>query len=297
MAMPLFKGAFTALITPFKDGAVDADCFAALVERQIEAGIHGVIPSGTTGECPTLTHDEHITLIRLCVEVSDGRVPVVAGTGSNNTQEAIELTQAAQDAGADGAMLCTPYYNKPSQEGMFRHFKAVHDATNLPIMLYNIPGRSVVDMDDSTILRLSRLERIVALKDATGDLARPSLLAPSLKDGFALLSGEDATAVAFNVQGGTGCVSVTSNIVPAQVAAAQDAFLRGDIAKAVRIDAELQLLHSAMFCSPSPGPAKYALSRLGLCSEDVRLPMTPPEAQARERIDAALERSGVIGAM
>lgn len=292
--MQLFKGAITALITPFKNGAVDVETFSALIERQIESGVHGLIPCGTTGECPTLSHEEHVTLIRACVEASDERVPVIAGTGSNSTAEAIYLTKAAQNAGADGAMLATPYYNKPSQEGMYRHFKAIHDATDIPIMLYNIPGRSVVDLQDGTLLRLARLERIVALKDATADLARPAKIRHLLKDDFSLLSGEDATAVAFNVQGGCGCVSVTANVVPSRVAAVQDAFLRGDIAKAARLDGELQLLHEVMFCAPNPSPAKYAMSRLGLCSDELRLPMMPAEAQAKERIDVALERSGII---
>lgn len=293
--MTLFKGAITALVTPFKNGKVDYETFAALIERQIEAGIHGLVPCGTTGECPTLSHEEHIALIRVCAEAADGRVPVIAGTGSNSTDEAIYLTEAAQRTGADGALLVTPYYNKPSQEGMYRHFKAIHDATDIPLVLYNIPGRSAVDMADETILRLSRLERITGIKDATGDLARPASIRGLVKENFALISGEDATALAFNIQGGCGCISVTSNVAPAQTAAVQDAFLRGDIAKAVKLDTELQKLHKAMFCAPSPAPAKYALSRLGLCAEDVRLPLTPPDAQAREKIDAALERSGMAG--
>jgi 4-hydroxy-tetrahydrodipicolinate synthase len=290
----MFKGAITAIVTPFKNGEVDYDRFGALIERQIASGIQGLVPAGTTGECPVLSHKEHNAVIAACVEAAAGRVPVIAGTGSNCTDEAVELTRHAEEAGADAALVIVPYYNKPSQEGMYAHFKAVHDATSLPIVLYNVPGRCAADLKDETVVRLAALPRIVGIKDASASLERPAFLRNALGAGFVQLSGEDATALAFNLQGGTGVISVTANVAPRQVAEAQKAFLAGDVAGAVAVDKPLQALHAAMFCCPSPAPAKYALSRLGLCREELRLPLVPPGEAERRRVDAAMEAAGLL---
>ncbi|MCD6034817.1 MAG: dapA [Rickettsiales bacterium] len=291
----LFKGVFTALITPFSNGKVDETAFRKLVEWQIAEGIHGLVPCGTTGESPTLTHDEHNRVIEICVEAAKGRVPVIAGTGSNSTDEAILMTRHAEEVGADAALIVSPYYNKPTQEGIYQHFKAIHNATKLPIIVYNIPGRSVVDIKDETMARLAELPRIVGIKDATGDLARISSLRVLLKGTpFSYLSGEDGTAVSYNAQGGNGCISVTANIAPRQCVELQEATFAGDYAKALVLHEKLVQLHQAMFCETSPSPVKYAASVLGLCAADVRLPLVQPSDAAKARVKDALEQAGIV---
>ncbi len=291
----MFKGAITALITPFKDGQVDEKAYQDFVNWQIEEGIHGVASCGTTGESPTMPHDEHNKITKLCIEAAAGRVPVMAGTGSNSTAEAISLTKHAQKAGANAALISTPYYNKPNQEGLYQHYKAIADATDIPIILYNIPGRSVVDMSDETIARLAVLPNIVGIKDATGDLSRTTSLRNKL-DGqeFCLLSGEDATALAFNAQGGVGCISVTSNIAPKQVAKIQELTLAGDYKAALPLHDALIPLHSTMFCDTSPGPVKYAASLMNICQTELRLPLTEPGDSSKEIIKTAMKNYGLI---
>ena len=274
----MFKGSYVALITPFKDGAVDEAAFVKLVERQIEQGTHGLVPCGTTGESPTLSHDEHKRVVELCIETAGGRVPVIAGAGSNNTREAIELTAFAKKAGADAVLSVTGYYNKPSQDGIYAHFKAVNDAVDIPIILYNIPARTIVDISLETMTRLSGLKNIVGVKDATANLARVSLQRAAMGPEFCQLSGEDATALGFNAHGGTGCISVTANIAPALCARFQNAMLAGDFAKALDIQDRLMPLHHALFLDPNPAPVKYAMNLLGLCANELRLPLTPASA-------------------
>ncbi|MCB2081840.1 MAG: 4-hydroxy-tetrahydrodipicolinate synthase [Rickettsiales bacterium] len=289
----MFKGSVTALITPFTSGEIDEKAFVAFIEWQIGEGTHGVVSCGTTGESPTLSFSEHEYVTELCIKTVAGRIPVIAGTGSNSTAEAIRLTQHAEKAGADAALLATPYYNKPTQEGLYQHYKAVHDATGIPLILYNIPGRSVVDMKDETILRLAEAcPRIVGNKDATGDLNRPVSLGKLLKgkrDNFAQISGEDGTAIAFNRAGGVGCISVSSNIVPKLCSQMQQAMQDGDYDTAEHIQQMLMPLHDAMFCETSPGPVKYAASLLGLCREEYRLPLVPIAEANKKKVRAALE--------
>jgi 4-hydroxy-tetrahydrodipicolinate synthase len=285
----MFKGIYTALITPFKDGKVDEKAFQSFVEWQIEQGVHGLVPCGTTGESPTLTHDEHNRVIDLCVEVARGRVKVIAGTGSNSTDEAIMTTRHAKKAGADGALIVAPYYNKPTQEGLYQHFKAIANAVDIPVILYNVPGRTVVDIKDDTIARLAELSNIVGLKDATGDLARVYTLRQKLEGKpFALLSGEDMTAVSFNATGGQGCISVSSNIAPKACAAVQEACLAGDFARAHQLNEALAPLHDAMFCETSPGPVKFAAARMGKCDPSLRLPLVEPAQASKERVEKVL---------
>lgn len=291
----MFSGAITALITPFSNGKVDEKAYQDFIQWQIDQGIHGLIPSGTTGESPTLTHAEHNRVFELCVEAAAGRVPVIAGAGSNSTSEAIMMAQHAQKVGADGLLIVTPYYNKPNQEGLYQHFKAIHDATDLPIILYNIPGRSVIDMKDETTARLAELPRIAGIKDATGDLARVSSLRVALKGReFCLLSGEDATAVAFNAQGGVGCISVTSNIAPKMVAEVQNLWAKGDAKGALMLHEKLIPLHRVMFCDTSPGPVKHAAHLMGLCSGEIRLPLVPPAENHKETVARELEALGLL---
>lgn len=285
----MFKGIYTALITPFKDGKVDEKAFQSFVEWQIEQGVHGLVPCGTTGESPTLTHEEHNRVIDLCVEVARGRVKVIAGTGSNSTDEAIMTTRHAKKAGADGALIVAPYYNKPTQEGLYQHFKAIANAVDIPIVLYNVPGRTVVDIKDDTIARLAELSNIVGLKDATGDLARVYTLRQKLAGKpFAMLSGEDMTAVSFNATGGQGCISVSSNIAPKACAAVQEACLAGDFARAHQLNEALAPLHDAMFCETSPGPVKFAAARMGKCDPSLRLPLVEPAQASKERVEKVL---------
>ncbi len=289
----MFKGVYTALITPFTaQGTVDEKAFQEFVEWQIEQGVHGLVPCGTTGESPTLTHEEHNRVIDLCIEVAKGRVPVMAGTGSNSTDEAIMTTRHAKEAGADAVLIVAPYYNKPTQEGLYQHFKAINDAVDIPIILYNVPARSVVDIKDDTIVRLAGLKNIVGLKDATGDLARPYILREKLKniqkEQFCLFSGEDMTAVAFNVSGGQGCISVASNIMPKACAEVQEACLNNDYVSALTLHDKLVSLNSILFCETSPAPVKYAASLMGKCLPNLRLPLVEVSELSQKEIKKIL---------
>jgi 4-hydroxy-tetrahydrodipicolinate synthase len=291
----MFHGSIPALVTPFKNGAVDRKAFAALVERQIAGGSAALVPVGTTGETSTLSTEEHKDVVTLCVEVAAGRVPVIAGAGSNATDEAIDLVAHAKAAGADAALVVCPYYNKPNQDGLYAHFKAINDAVALPVFLYNVPGRTVIDMSAETVARLARLPNVVGIKDASGDLARVSQHAALIGAGeqFYQLCGDDPIALGHLAMGGVGCISVTANVMPESCALMHKAFNEGDLETARAIERRLIALHKAMFCAPSPGPAKYVLHRLGLCEPDVRLPLTPPDAAAREQIDAAMALAGL----
>jgi 4-hydroxy-tetrahydrodipicolinate synthase len=290
----MFKGSMPALITPFQNGELDLDTLKKLVEWQIAMGSHGLVPVGTTGESPTLTHDEHETVIATVVKAAAGRVPVIAGAGSNNTVEAMRLVQFAHKAGAAAALVVTPYYNKPTQRGLIAHFTALHDCADIPIIIYNIPGRSVVDMTPATMAELAKLPRIVGGKDATGDLARVCDQRLSCGPDFVQLSGEDATAHGFNAQGGTGCISVTANVAPELLAKMQNACLAGDYAAALAIQDKLMPLHKAIFTEPGLVGAKYAMSRMGLCSEEVRLPLTSLSDETKLLVDAGLKHAGLI---
>jgi len=290
----MFKGSFVALITPFRNGRVDEKAFRKLVDWQIEQGTHGLVPVGTTGESPTLSHDEHKRVVEICIETARGRVPVIAGTGSNSTDEAIELTKHAKTAGADAALVVTPYYNKPNQAGLYAHFKAIHDATRLPIIIYNIPGRSVIDMTPETMAELAALPRIVGVKDATADLTRPTKMRLALGDDFCQLSGEDGTALGFNAHGGVGCISVTANIAPKLCAQFQEACLSGDYATARALHEALMPLHNVLFVETSPGPVKYAASLLGLCEPDLRLPLVQPSDVTKKKVEAVMKQVGLI---
>lgn len=293
--MTEFKGSITALVTPFRDGKIDEEAFCALVERQLDAGTHGLVPVGTTGESATLTDQEHERVIRLCIEVSAGRAPVIAGAGANDTAYAISIAKRAQDLGADALLAVTGYYNRPNAAGVVAHYRALHDATEAPIIIYNIPARTMVNISVATLAELSALPRIVGVKDATGDLARVALQRRHCADGFIQLSGEDMTAVGYNAMGGTGCISVTSNVAPGLCAAMQEATLKGDYKTALAYQDKLAPLHDALFSDASPGPAKYALSLLGLCSGDVRLPMVEPSDGAKAKVRTALESLDLLG--
>ena len=294
MPMPTFKGSITALITPFKDGKVDERAFQRLVEWQIDQGTHGLVPCGTTGESPTLTHDEHRRVVELCVEAAAGRLPVIAGTGSNSTAEAVELTRHAKSAGADAVLVVTPYYNKPTQEGLYQHFKAINDSADVPIVVYNIPGRSVIDLSVETMARLFKLANIVGVKDATANMARASLQRAALGTEFVQLSGEDATALGFMAHGGQGCISVTANVAPALCSEFQLACLAGNFHRALQLQDRLMPLHDALFVESNPGPVKYAASKLGLCSADTRLPLAPLAPASRKRVEDALSSVGLV---
>lgn len=289
-----FKGSYTALITPFKNGGIDEDAFQNFVNWQIEQGTHGLVPVGTTGESPTLSHAEHKKVVELCIEAADKRVPVIAGAGSNSTAEAIDFAQHAMKAGADGILVVTPYYNKPTQEGLYLHFKAINDAVEIPILIYNIPGRSIVDMSVETMTRLYELKNIVGVKDATADLARASLQRCAMGPEFNQLSGEDATALGFMAHGGDGTISVTSNVAPAHCAEFQNACLEGNFSRALEIQDRLMPLHDALFAESSPGPVKYAAERLGLCSGKTRLPLAPISETTKKRVDEALISAGIL---
>ncbi|MGA1857552.1 4-hydroxy-tetrahydrodipicolinate synthase [Azospirillum sp. 11R-A] len=290
----MFHGSIVALLTPFKGGKVDEKAFQSFVEWQVAQGTHGLVPCGTTGESPTLSHEEHNRVVELCIEAAGGKVPVMAGTGSNSTDEAIALTRHAKQAGAQAALVVTPYYNKPSQEGLYQHFKAIHDAADLPIFIYNIPGRSVVDMSVATMARLAKLPNIVGVKDATADLSRPSRLLQEVGSDFIQLSGEDATALAFNAQGGVGCISVTANIAPALCSAMQTAWAKGDLKEAFRLRDVLSPVHDSMFVETSPAPVKFAASLLGLGSDEVRLPLVPATETARTAVRGAMTKAGLL---
>lgn len=284
------SGSITALITPFRDGAVDAAGFQSLVDRQIKAGTAGVVPVGTTGESATLSHAEHRRVIELAVEAAAGRVPVIAGAGSNATAEAIELARFAERAGADAVLAVTGYYNKPTQAGLVAHFTALHEAIGLPIVLYNVPGRTVANLSVDTIGRLSKLPRIIGVKDATGDLARVPMQRLASGSDFIQLSGEDMTAVGFNAMGGRGCIGVTANFAPELCARMQAASLAGELAAAVEIQDRLAPLHEVLFIETSPGPIKYAMSLLGLCSPELRLPLAPISEETQGRVRAVVDR-------
>jgi 4-hydroxy-tetrahydrodipicolinate synthase len=290
----MFHGSIVALITPFRNGSIDPIALQSLVEWHIEQGTHGLVPVGTTGESPTLSHGEHEQVVELVVEAAARRVPVIAGAGSNSTDEAIHLAEHAARVGADAILVVTPYYNKPTQDGLFAHFKAVHDATDLPLIIYNIPGRSAVDMTVDTMAALARLKNVVGVKDATCDLARPLLTALACGEDFCQLSGEDITALSFLAHGGQGCISVTANVAPRQCSEMQDAWLRGDASGALEIHKRLTPLHKALFLETSPAPVKYAVSRLGKCAPDVRLPLVPPKAPTRAAVDAAMIAAGLM---
>ncbi|WP_171134996.1 4-hydroxy-tetrahydrodipicolinate synthase [Ruegeria sp. HKCCD7221] len=290
----MFKGSMPALVTPFTNGELDLDTLKRLVEWQIHEGSTGLVPVGTTGESPTLSHDEHETVVAEVVKASAGRVPVIAGAGSNNTVEAIRFVRFAQKVGADAALVVTPYYNKPTQKGLIAHFRALHDCADIPIIIYNIPGRSVVDMTPETMGELAELPRIVGVKDATGDLARVSQQRATCGEDFCQLSGEDATALGFNAHGGVGCISVTANVAPKLCAEFQQATLQGDYAKALEYQDRLMPLHEAIFIEPGLVGAKYALSKLGLCSTEVRSPLTELEEGTKSAIDAALVHAGLL---
>lgn len=290
----MFKGSLPALVTPFTNGELDLETLKKLVEWHIGEGSNGFVPVGTTGESPTLTHEEHDAVVETVVRASAGRVPVIAGAGSNNTLEAIRLAQAAEKAGADAILIVTPYYNKPTQHGLVAHFTAVHDCCNLPIIIYNIPGRSVVDMSPETMGKLAELPRIVGVKDATGDLSRVPQQRITCGTDFLQLSGEDATALGFNAHGGVGCISVTANVAPKLCAEFQAATLAGDYTKALEYQDRLMPLHMAIFAEPGLVGAKYGMSKLGLCNEEVRLPLTGLSDGVKEQIDAAMVHAGLL---
>ncbi|KAJ56958.1 dihydrodipicolinate synthase [Actibacterium mucosum KCTC 23349] len=290
----MFKGSIPALVTPFKDGAVDFDTLKQLVEWQIAEGSHGLVPVGTTGESPTLSHEEHERVIEVVVETAAGRVPVIAGAGSNNTAEGIRLIQHAERVGADAALVVTPYYNKPTQDGLYAHFKAMHDSCNLPIIIYNIPGRSVVDMLPETMGALAKLPRVIGVKDATGDLSRVPQQRITCGDDFVQLSGEDATALGFNAHGGQGCISVTANVAPKLCAEFQTATLDGDYGRALTLLDRLMPLHMAIFAEPGLAGAKYAMSKLGKCENEMRLPILPVSAKVEAQIDDAMHHAGLL---
>ncbi|MEM8579524.1 MAG: 4-hydroxy-tetrahydrodipicolinate synthase [Pseudomonadota bacterium] len=290
----MFKGSLVALVTPLKGGEVDVEALKRLVEWHIGEGTDGLVPVGTTGESPTLSHAEHELVVETVVKAAAGRVPVIAGAGSNNTVEAIRLAQHADKVGADGILVVTPYYNKPTQRGLIAHFTAVHDCCDLPIIIYNIPPRSVIDMVPATMGELAKLPRIVGVKDATGDLARVCWQRMSCGTDFVQLSGEDATAHGFNAQGGVGCISVTANVAPGLLARMQDACAQGNYASALEIQDTLMPLHKAIFTEPGLCGAKYAMSRLGLCSEDVRLPLTALSDETKVMVDDALAHAGLL---
>jgi 4-hydroxy-tetrahydrodipicolinate synthase len=290
-----FRGSFTALVTPFsKDGALDEKAFRALVAWQIAEGTNGLVPVGTTGESPTLSHDEHKRVVEWCVDEAKGRVPVVAGSGSNSTREAVDLSRHAEKAGADAVLVVTPYYNKPTQEGLYQHFKAINEAIGIPILMYNIPGRSVIDMSVDTMKRLFELKNIAGVKDATANLVRVSLQRAELGPDFNQLSGEDSTALAFNAHGGHGCISVTSNVAPRLCADFQGACRRGDYATALTLQDKLMPLHLALFVESSPAPAKYALSVLGRCTDTVRLPLVTLADKSKAVVRDAMVHAGLI---
>jgi 4-hydroxy-tetrahydrodipicolinate synthase len=290
----MFRGSMPALVTPFRNGEVDFDTLKKLVDWHIAEGSHGLVPVGTTGESPTLTHDEHKAVIDAVVAAAAGRVPVIAGAGSNNTAEGIDLIRFAEKAGADAALVVTPYYNKPTQRGLIAHFTAMHDACNLPIIIYNIPPRSVIDMTPDTMGELAKLPRIVGVKDATGRIERVSQQRASCGADFIQLSGEDATALGFNAHGGVGCISVTANVAPRLCSEFQMATLAGDYAKALTYQDRLMPLHDAIFIEPGLAGAKYGMSRLGLCTDEVRLPLTGLLDTTKARIDAAMRHAGIL---
>lgn len=290
----MFKGSFTALISPFRNGAFDEAAYERIIEWQIAQGTNGMVPVGTTGESPTLTHEEHKRAVEICVETARKRVPVIAGAGSNSTAEAIEYSRHAKEVGADAVLIVMPYYNKPTQEGLYQHVKAINDAVDIPIMLYNVPARTVADMSVATMARCAKLKNVVGVKDATANLSRASLQRLACGPDFVMFSGEDATALGFNAHGGQGCISVTSNVAPELCAEFQKACLSGDYAKALSLQDRLMPLHDALFVETSPGPVKYAASLLGLCSAETRLPLAPIAETSKRAVEAALVGAGLL---
>jgi 4-hydroxy-tetrahydrodipicolinate synthase len=289
-----FRGSFTALVTPFKNGSLDEKAFRELVDWQVGEGTSGFVPVGTTGESPTLSHEEHRQVVKWCVEQARGRVPVIAGAGSNSTEEAIEFAKHAQECGANAVLVVTPYYNKPTQEGLYQHFKAINDAIGIPIIIYNIPVRSVIDMSVDTMKRLFELDNIAGVKDATANVVRVSQQRAAMGEGFNQLSGEDATALGFMAHGGHGCISVTSNVAPRLCAEFQDACLKGDYRTALKLQDKLMPLHTALFIETNPAPVKFALSVLGKCAETVRLPMVPIAERSKAAVRGAMVHAGLI---
>jgi 4-hydroxy-tetrahydrodipicolinate synthase len=290
----MFRGSIVALITPFRNGDFDESAYRALINWQIDEGTEALVPCGTTGESPTLDHREHKRVVEVCIESAEGRVPVIAGTGSNSTAEAIELTRHAKQAGAAAALVVTPYYNKPTEEGLFRHYKAIVEAVDLPIIIYNIPPRSVIDMSVETMARLAKLPNIIGVKDATADLTRPIRTRLAVGNDFCQLSGEDGTAVPFLAAGGHGCISVTANVAPALCAEMQGAWRRGDLATVMTLQDKLMPLHGALFCESNPGPVKYAASLLGRSSAETRLPLAPLSEASKETVRRAMTAVGLI---
>ena len=284
----MFKGSITALITPLKNGEIDEKAFQDFIEWQINQGSHGLVPCGTTGESPTLTHQEHERVIDLCVEAANKRVPVIAGTGSNSTDEAISLTKFSKESGADAALVVTPYYNKPTQEGLYQHFKAINDSCDLPIIIYNIPGRSVVDINIETMKKLAKLKNIIGVKDSSNDLTRPLLTAKNIAKNFCQVSGEDGTIVPFLSQGGQGCISVTANIAPKMCSDLHRAWQKGNLKKVQSINSLIFPLHNALFLETSPGTVKYAASLLKICSNELRLPLVSISSNSKKEIKTVL---------
>ena len=285
----MFKGSIPAVITPFIDYEVDYDSLAKILNFLIDNGSHGLVPCGTTGESPTLSHEEHKKIIEETIRIADKRVPVIAGTGSNNTLEAIEYTNHAEKSGADASLIVTPYYNKPTQSGLYEHFKMIADKTNIPIIIYNIPGRSIVDMTIETMIELSKIKNIIGVKDATNDLFRPLLTRKNMQEDFCYLSGEDGTALAYLAQGGHGCISVTANVAPKLCSEMHSAWQELNISKAQEINLKLSSLHSALFIESSPGPVKYAASLLGLCNGDTRLPLSEIKDHTKKLVKKCLQ--------
>src|SRR3954469_21504627 len=294
MSEPMFRGVLPALVTPFRDGQVDEDAFVRLVERQIAGGVHGLVPVGTTGESATLSHDEHRRVVELCIRTAAGRVPVVAGAGSNSTAEAIELVRHAKTVGADAALVVTPYYNRPSQEGLYAHYAAIAEAVQLPVLVYNVPGRTSVDISNETLARLSKLPNIVGIKDATGDLTRASMQRLMCGEDWVMLSGNDDGGLGYMAQGGHGCISVPCNVAPEQVSAFYNDCMSGQWPGALQGQDRLIRLHKALFADASPSPTKFALAHLGLCSEEARLPIGPCSEPARAEVLAGMRDAGLI---
>jgi 4-hydroxy-tetrahydrodipicolinate synthase len=294
MTEPLFSGVLPALVTPFRDGAVDEDAFVRLVERQIAGGVHGLVPVGTTGETATLSHDEHRRVVELCVETAAGRVPVIAGAGSNSTDEAIELVRHAKEVGADAALVVTPYYNRPSQEGLYAHYRAINDAVEMPVIIYNVPSRTSVDISNDTLARLAKLPNMVGVKDATGDLARASMQRLTCGEDWVMLSGDDPTALGYMAHGGHGCISVTANVAPEQCAAFFNDAMGGQWQGALYGQDRLIRLHKALFTDASPSPTKFALAHLGLCTEEARLPIVPCSEASRSAVLDAMRDAGLV---
>lgn len=290
----MLQGSICALVTPFSDGALDGAAYEKFVDWQIEQGTEGLVPCGTTGESPTLSHEEHMRVVEICVGVANGRVPVIAGTGSNSTEEAIMLTAHAKKAGADAALVVTPYYNKPTQEGLYRHYKALNDAVDLPVIIYNIPARSIIDMSVETMARLAKLPNIIGVKDATNDVGRATRQRLAMGAEFIQLSGEDGTQIGFLAQGGVGCISVTANIAPKLMSDFHKAWRAGDIASAQSLNERLMPLHVGLFCESSPGPVKYGASLLGKCSAETRLPLCEISDASKKTVDEAMRSAGLL---